>query len=320
MSSFSAFGFFALAQGKRVATYPAGATFPIHHNHYITSLKSNSDDVPNPSATLSVYSASGDAPLPDNTIAFVVAKVSAPTGKPVEMDALYLAAFPGDPNDDQYEERIPACPVFVYGVGHVPAIHTPQSHNDGSKSFTLSLTEYVSGTFKSSAVSCTYPATKRWANVPLPRSQSCTQFLGTCNGFSDSALLQIALDHVALSLGPHSITQPAADTSTDSPAAATTPARRRKYGVIGSTATPSSAAHPSTVSAAELSGGTPLPAIELQSINCRYLTRLMSFMSSNKSKRPAATLSLSSAPDDDEIDDVPEETPVKGKGKKKARH
>jgi hypothetical protein len=162
MSSFSAFGFFALAQGKRVATYPAGATFPIHHNHYITSLKSNSDDVPNPSATLRVYSVSGDAPLPDNTIAFVVAKVSALTGKPVEMDVLYLAAFPGDPNDDQYEvrfdlalvivlipsgqERIPACPVFVYGVGHVPATHTPQSHNDGSKLFTLSLTEYVSGT------------------------------------------------------------------------------------------------------------------------------------------------------------------------------
>jgi hypothetical protein len=46
----------------------------------------------------------------------------------------------------------------------------------------------------------------------------------------------------------------------------------------------------------------------------------MFFMSSNKSKRPAATLSLSSVPDDDEIYDVPEETPVKGKGKKKAKH
>ncbi|KAJ7698769.1 hypothetical protein B0H14DRAFT_3528808 [Mycena olivaceomarginata] len=235
------------------------------------------------------------------------------------MDALYLAAFPGDPNDDQYEERIPACPVFVYGVGHVPAIHTPQSHNDGSKSFTLSLTEYVSGTFKSSAVSCIYPATKRWANVPLPRSQSCTQFLGTCNGFSDSALLQIALDHVALSLGAHSITQPATDTLTDLSAAPTTPARRRKYGVIGSTATPSSAAHSSTASNCRTVGRDFPVGHGVASHHLPHAACGGSFIGDSYLRYSVATLSLSSAPDDDEVDDVPEETPVKGKGKKKAR-
>ena len=104
MSSFNVFGFFALAQGKRIATYLPGATFPIHHVHYVTSLKSTSDDIATyPSATLRVYSGSGDAPLPDNTIAFVVAKASAPTGKPIELDALYLSAFRGDPKDDQYD-------------------------------------------------------------------------------------------------------------------------------------------------------------------------------------------------------------------------
>ncbi|KAJ6532560.1 hypothetical protein B0H19DRAFT_1081605 [Mycena capillaripes] len=75
------------------------------------------------------------------------------TGKPVELDARYLSAFSADPNDDQYEERIPACPVFIYSAGHAPAIHTPQTLNDGSKVFTLSATEYVCGTFKNSAVS-----------------------------------------------------------------------------------------------------------------------------------------------------------------------
>ncbi|KAJ6568491.1 hypothetical protein B0H19DRAFT_1065326 [Mycena capillaripes] len=38
-------------------------------------------------------------------------------------------------------------------VGHAPAIHIPQTLNDGSKVFTLSATEYVCGTFKNSAVS-----------------------------------------------------------------------------------------------------------------------------------------------------------------------
>ncbi|KAJ6540399.1 hypothetical protein B0H19DRAFT_1175595 [Mycena capillaripes] len=264
MSSFNVFGFFALAQGKRVATYAPGATFPIHHNHYNTSMKSNSDDVVNPSATLRVYSGSGDAPLPDNTIAFVVSKASAQTGKPVELDALYLSAFPGDPNDDQYEEHIPACPVFIYGVGHVPAIHTPQFLNNGSKVFTLSVTEYVSGAFKSSAVSCMYPGTRRWANVPLPHSQSCTQFLGVCNGFSDSALLQIALEHVTLSLGAHSLAQPTTNTSTDHSSTIVTPAKRRKYGVTGSTASPTSTAGPSTTNAAAVAGPSSLPTIALQ--------------------------------------------------------
>lgn len=92
MSSLNVIGFFALAQGKRIATLLPGATFPIHHNRYVTCLKSTSDDITTyPSATLRVYSGSGDAPLPDNTIAFVIAKACAPTGKPIELDALYLS-------------------------------------------------------------------------------------------------------------------------------------------------------------------------------------------------------------------------------------
>ncbi|KAJ7862451.1 hypothetical protein B0H14DRAFT_2204764, partial [Mycena olivaceomarginata] len=101
MSSFNVFGFFALTAGKRVATQPAGATYPIHHCIYTTSLKS-SDNV-YVAANLRVYSGAGDAPLPDNTITFVVAKVFAPTGKPVELDGLYISAMPGNVNSYEYE-------------------------------------------------------------------------------------------------------------------------------------------------------------------------------------------------------------------------
>ncbi|KAJ7815775.1 hypothetical protein B0H14DRAFT_2261804, partial [Mycena olivaceomarginata] len=98
------FGFFALAQGKRIATYLPGATFPIHHVYYVTSLKTSSDD-PNtyPAATLCVYTGSGDVPLADNTVAFIVAKVSALTGPPPELDALHVSSFPGDPNSNDYD-------------------------------------------------------------------------------------------------------------------------------------------------------------------------------------------------------------------------
>jgi hypothetical protein len=111
--------------------------------------------------------------------------------------------------------------------------------------------------------SCVYPATGRWANVPLPRAQSCTQFLGMCNGFSDSALLQIALEHVTLSLGPHSLAQPATNSSNDSVASASTPNKCRKYIATGSTSTPKPAA-PSATSAVDVAGPSSFPAVELQ--------------------------------------------------------
>ncbi|KAJ7831799.1 hypothetical protein B0H13DRAFT_1532746, partial [Mycena leptocephala] len=132
---------FLLLPRERIATLLPGATFPIHHNHYVTCLKSTSDDITTyPSATLRVYSGSGDAPLPDNTIAFVIAKACAPTGKLIELDALYLSAF----QVIQMTIRThPECPAFIHGVGHVPVNHTPQVLNDGTKVFTLSVTEYV---------------------------------------------------------------------------------------------------------------------------------------------------------------------------------
>ncbi|KAJ7200386.1 hypothetical protein GGX14DRAFT_341790, partial [Mycena pura] len=93
--------------GRRVATKPPGAMYPVHHVHYVTSLKTASNDSETyPAATLRVYSAAGDAPLPDNTVAFVVAKAFAPTGKPLELDALFISAVPGNANDDDYDASI----------------------------------------------------------------------------------------------------------------------------------------------------------------------------------------------------------------------
>lgn len=87
-----------------------------------------------------------------------------------------------------------------------------------------------------------YPASKRWANVPIPRSQSCTQFLGSCKGFAESGLLRINVEHITLSLGPHTLTQPDATTTiSDSSPTATTPECRQKYVAFGSTSGPPSA-------------------------------------------------------------------------------
>jgi hypothetical protein len=109
MSSFNAVGFFALADGRRVATHTPGNNFPFHHCHYTTSLKSL--DNTNVSATLRVYSGAGDAPLANNSVVFVVAKASSQAGKPVELDAIVFTPMPGDINDDHYEARLATSPL-----------------------------------------------------------------------------------------------------------------------------------------------------------------------------------------------------------------
>ncbi|KAK7008162.1 hypothetical protein R3P38DRAFT_2792247 [Favolaschia claudopus] len=40
------------------------------------------------------------APLPNNTLAYVVAKASAPVGQPVELDAFQVSVVPGNPNNN----------------------------------------------------------------------------------------------------------------------------------------------------------------------------------------------------------------------------
>ncbi|KAJ7865086.1 hypothetical protein B0H13DRAFT_1897498 [Mycena leptocephala] len=212
-----------------------------------------------------------------------------------------MYTIPGDPNDDEYEDGVPDCPVFAYGVSHLPANHTPQVLTDGSKTFTLSVTEYVNGAVKSSdlesVIHMHVPGNQTLANVPLPCALSCTQFLGQCNGFSDSALLQITLGHVTLSLGPHSLPQPPTNPSTSSPGTTMTPVERKKYLTIGST--------PTTA----------------QSINTLVVepSSNPTLQSARKLKRQASSGTLSPVTDDDEIEEELEETPTKGKGKKRAK-
>ncbi|KAJ7802692.1 hypothetical protein B0H14DRAFT_3488196 [Mycena olivaceomarginata] len=89
ISSFSAFGFFAHTASKRVAN-----AYSIHHYHYPTIVKSPNDGYL--AANLRVYLGPGVALDPDNTIVSAVADAFAETGGPVELEALYISAMPGD--------------------------------------------------------------------------------------------------------------------------------------------------------------------------------------------------------------------------------
>ncbi|KAF8473658.1 hypothetical protein DFH94DRAFT_655147, partial [Russula ochroleuca] len=80
MSSFILIGFFALTGGRRVrfdVARPNGSPVTICHMLYNTSVIC-SREPGELSAEVRKYSPVGEAPLPDNTVAFMVAKAFVP--------------------------------------------------------------------------------------------------------------------------------------------------------------------------------------------------------------------------------------------------
>ncbi|KAI6112801.1 hypothetical protein F5141DRAFT_987201, partial [Pisolithus sp. B1] len=77
MSTTAVFGFFALANGDRVKTFRAGSSTAMYHCVYETTIQCTSSVVfP---TMLRMYSPSfNDVALPDNTVAFMSAKVCIP--------------------------------------------------------------------------------------------------------------------------------------------------------------------------------------------------------------------------------------------------
>ena len=72
-------------------------------------------------AELHVYTPSAmELILPNDTVAYVVAKCHFPAHELAVLDTLYLAKVPGDVNDDRYKDCVPDIPIaFVFSIGQV---------------------------------------------------------------------------------------------------------------------------------------------------------------------------------------------------------
>jgi hypothetical protein len=139
MSSLAFVGFFCLAEGKRVMTTRANNT-RIWHVHY-TSTVQCADGTALP-ANIRIYSPMNDVPHSDNTIAFIYARAHVTNTHSVLMDASEIVPCPGDPEDDSYQDSVPDMPnPFIIALGHVSG--KPSHLPDGSRSFPLTVSEYV---------------------------------------------------------------------------------------------------------------------------------------------------------------------------------
>ena len=100
MSSFTKQSFFTLASGRRLQTIKPGTTIRAWHAHYTTTIQCVAPlYVP---ADLRVYSPINDILHPDDTIAFIVARVHLPQTSNILLDAIHIVPFPGDPSNNAY--------------------------------------------------------------------------------------------------------------------------------------------------------------------------------------------------------------------------
>ena len=143
ISSSVVVGFFCLTNGRRLTREHPEKKETV--NSYYTSYSSsiscvNADDAF--MAEIRIYSPPRDPLLPEYTVAYVMAKMHAPSNSVVLLDALQCFPFPGDPSDDGYDSIFPSnIPTFVFVLGNVPTAHTTDAI--GSRLFNMNITEYV---------------------------------------------------------------------------------------------------------------------------------------------------------------------------------
>ena len=94
-------------------------------------------------AQIRVYSPPGEPIFPDETVTFLIGKLSLQAGASRALiDATHIRAIPGDPSDATYEDRVPNFPnSHIDGVGVVSGKH--EVLEDRSRVFPVSMSEYV---------------------------------------------------------------------------------------------------------------------------------------------------------------------------------
>ena len=145
LASFTISGFFALTDGNR--------NNDLQHTCYHSALACmNSHAVP---AEIYTFNPSGVF-LPDNTIAHLIGKAYYPPlgdCRPVIIETVVFAPFPGDLSSPAYAENLPDFPFpAVSAVGIVSSV--PTTTDDGKVDFLVTAQDYVCGGMKTSTVMC----------------------------------------------------------------------------------------------------------------------------------------------------------------------
>jgi hypothetical protein len=147
-------GFFGLTEGCCLIREENGELVNTYYTLYHTMISAlNADDYID--ADIRIYSPLHTPLLPNMTIAYITAKLYAPSNGKVLLNSLCCFPFLGDPTQDDYDNLFPdELPNFVFLLGNVPTAHT--SNASGSHFFMLNVSEYVRDTVRSSQIMYVY--------------------------------------------------------------------------------------------------------------------------------------------------------------------
>jgi hypothetical protein len=234
MSTATAFGLFGLTAGERVF-HRQDNTTPVK-TYYITYRTSIScaNDSQGIDAELRVYSPPSAVPMEDFTIVRMRGRLYAPTADLLLLEGVRMVPFPGDPSSEAYEAFFPEndpTDVILHGV--VASSTTEQT--DGSKTFSLTVSDYVRDNTRTSTISCVFksshntfpplltcysftscviPNTPRWTRAPLPSLASSIQIQGICSKLTSNNNLEVIVDNIMYSTTAPSTTSLPTDSLT----------------------------------------------------------------------------------------------------------
>ena len=141
MSSFTIVGYFALTNGRKVDVPKKNSGRTTTFTEYTSCLQCSDDTA----ADLIIHHYSQTTPLPDLTVAFVVAKASIPANpvEPILLLTLQLFPLPGDPQSEQYDLATPDCLYpLVFAIGHASHFEKPADPSL-TKSVLLATNSYI---------------------------------------------------------------------------------------------------------------------------------------------------------------------------------
>ena len=157
LCSFSLTGFFTLKshECRRTTTVRRdGSTSTAFHLFYDTDLSCGK--LKSMPATVRIYSPPGDAPLTNDTVAYVNTKCHVPASinvGPILLDASELTALTGDPSHADYEKGLPDFKSpSVVGLGFVDS--PVQGPPNGIVMFHVRVSEFVHGRRLESVIMC----------------------------------------------------------------------------------------------------------------------------------------------------------------------
>ena len=144
MSSFYLFGNFAVAGMSCVSTVKKIGDYPVTTFYYLYDTTITLHNGPSIQVNLRIYSLLHNNPFPPQSIVHVYAKAYTPINNVIQLDALSLYLYPGNSNDNSYEEGVPEFPatfVSLNGFVHLQLETVPNDPH--AKGFVLDVVEYV---------------------------------------------------------------------------------------------------------------------------------------------------------------------------------